>query len=552
MATVLGISALYHDAAAALVVDGRIEGALQQERLTRVKNDPGLPLDAARAVLGGRVPDRVVFYEDPFAKLERVLVHGLRTLPTGFGGLRRGLMGQLGSKLWVLDQLARGLGVPRDTVDFVPHHHSHAASAFFTSGFDEAAVLTVDGVGEWATTGLWHGRGSALQCLETLEFPHSLGLLYAAITAWLGFSVNEGEYKVMGLAAFGEPRFRDAFDALITRSPDGSFTLAADRFAYFTDPDRGFGPGLVEVLGPPRAPGTPWDLEGPAFQRCADIAATLQVVTEEALLGLARRVHSQTGASRLCLAGGVVLNAVANRRLQDEGPFEAVFVHPAAGDAGGALGAALLGAVDAGDGLAGGFTPFLGIDADVTRTRAVALELGLTVEATDADGIAAMLERGELVGLCSGRCEWGPRALGNRSLLANPLEAGTRDRINHAVKHREPFRPFAPAVSDRAFGDWFAGAPDAMTPYMTTVREVLRPDLLGAVTHVDGTARVQSVPPSDRMLAQVLERVPVVLNTSLNGAGEPICGTGVDALSFLLRHGIDALVVEDTVIRKPR
>lgn len=555
MAAVLGISCHYHDAAAALVVDGKIVAALQQERLSRVKDDPSLPLDAARAVLrcgGIERPDRIVYYEDPYTKIERILVHGVRTFPGSARALRHALAGQLGHKLWVLDALADGLAVPRSQVGFVPHHRSHAASAFFTSGWDDAAVLTVDGVGEWTTTALWHGRGSALTRLEGLDFPHSLGLLYAALTGWLGFEVNGGEYKVMGLAAYGRPVYREAFEALIQLAPDGSFTLDPARFGGFNDLQRGFGPGLIALLGEPRPPGRPWEADASDFQRWADVAATLQQVTEEAVLGLGRRVHEQTGCTRLCLAGGVALNAVANARLQAEGPFEQVYVHPAAGDAGAALGAALLGAIELGD-TPGPFQPFLGVLPDVGRTRDVAVALGLAVveHAEPAPVIAARLEAGELVGLCTGPCEWGPRALGNRSLLADPGSAATREQINRAVKHREPFRPFAPAVSSGAFSNWFAGEPDCMTPLMTTVRQVRRPDELGAVTHVDGTARVQSVEPSERLLSRVLTHLPVVLNTSLNGAGEPICGTGVDALSFFVRHGIDALFVEGLEIRKP-
>lgn len=558
MAAVLGVSCHYHDAAVALVVDGVPVAALQEERVSRVKHDPGLPLAAAREVLAlagleAEDLDRVVFYEDPYAKVERVLVQGVRGLPGSWRFLSRALVSQLSGRLGVLDALARGLGVPRARVGYVEHHESHAASAFYTSGWPEASVLTVDGVGEWATTSIWRGSTAGLQRLAQLELPHSLGLLYAAITGWLGFPVNGGECRVMGLASYGEARHREVFGKLVQAVDDGSFVLDPVPFGGFLDPERGYGDGLCSLLGDPRAPGRPWALDDDDFQHWADVAASLQATTEDLLLGLVRRAHALTGASRLCLAGGVALNAVANRRIAAEGPFAEVFVHPAAGDAGGALGAAFVGSVALGD-TPGRFTPFLGQPARAARTADVARALGLAVRTLEQPGstVAQALADGELVGVCTGRCEWGPRALGNRSLLGEASRAATRDRLNDRVKHREPFRPFAPAVRVDRFGELFEGEPDAMTPYMTTVRAVRRPEALAAVAHVDGTARVQSVDPGTGLLSDVLAAGSgVVLNTSLNGGGEPICGTGTDALSFFVRHRIDRLVVDDVEITRP-
>ena len=566
MAAVLGISGYYHDAAAALVVDGRVVAAMQEERFSRIKNDAGLPRRAAQACLaaGGLAAadlDQVVFYEQPFAKLERVLMSLLRTFPRSLRQFPRALAAQLGQKIWVLDQIAEMLDVPRDRVTATEHHRAHAASAFFVSPFARAAVLTVDGVGEATSTALWRGDGDRLDCVGRIEFPHSLGLLYAGLTAYLGFEVNEGEYKVMGLAAFGAPRFRDEFARLVQLHGDGSFELALDYFGHLADAELGFGPRLEALLGPRRPPGKPWDLEHSAEdRRYADIAATLQAVTEDALLALAREAGRRTGADALCLAGGVALNAVANARLRREAGFARVFVQPAAGDAGAALGAALLGALGRGDPRPAPLaSAALGTAISAAEAQALAEQLGLRWRRLDdvPAEVATRIAAGQLVAFCQGRFEWGPRALGQRSLLAAPSSPATRDRINRVVKRREPFRPFAPAVlADRA-GELFADAPSDLTPFMTTVCPVRaeRAAALGAVTHVDGTARVQTVAAGGALHA-VLDAVgdatgvPVVLNTSLNGPGEPIVAAATEAVAFLVAHPIDALIVEDLLLTR--
>ncbi|MES1182223.1 MAG: carbamoyltransferase N-terminal domain-containing protein [Myxococcales bacterium] len=570
MAAVLGISGLYHDAAAALVVDGVVIAAIQEERLSRIKNDLSLPRRAVAACLrqGGIRPeqlDAVVFYENPFRKLERVLGWLLRSYPASARHFPRALSAQLGDKLWVLDQVAELLGVARARVRGASHHLSHAASAFLVSPFAEAAILTVDGVGEEVTTALYRGRGGRIEPLLSLPYPHSLGLLYAALTAYLGFEVNEGEHKVMGLSALGTARYREPFEKLIQLHPDGSFDLSARYFAYEAGGELGYSPALERLLGPARKPGTPWCLEtSEEDRRYADVAATLQQVTEEALLSLARRAQRETGLSSLCLAGGVALNAVANRRLAREAGFERVFVQPAAGDAGGALGAALLGSMEAGDPRPAPMThAALGESPSVDEAVALARHLGLSAERLGAPArrLAELLLKDGIVGICSGAFEWGPRALGQRSLLALPARTETRERLNRLIKQREPFRPFAPTVLEARAADFFADAPSGLTPFMTTVCQVL-PEAragLAAVTHVDGTARVQTLAPGvaplfGAVLAE-LERetgVPIALNTSLNGPGEPIVAHAQDALGFLCAHAIDGLLIEDYLFRRPR
>ncbi len=567
MSAVLGISGEYHDAAAALVVDGEIVAAIQEERLSRIKNDPSLPLHAARACLAyakldAGALDRVVFYEQPIEKLERVLVSTLRTYPRALRQFPRAIGAQLGGKVWVMDRLAEGLGVPRKRVTACSHHRAHAASAFFASGYADAAVLTVDGDGESTSTALGHGRGRELTELGRIEYPHSLGLLYAGVTAYLGFEVNEGEYKVMGLAAYGQPARRDEFAKLISLHADGTFELGLRYFAYLADAELGFGPALEDLLGPRRPAARPWDLTTPEDRAYADIAATLQAVTEDALLGLAREAKRRTAVDRLCLAGGVALNAVANARLAREAGFARVFVQPAAGDAGGALGAAILGALELGDPKPSALgSAALGLPIDASAAAALAHELGLSVH-TLSDvprETAELVAAGKIVAFCQGRFEWGPRALGQRSILADPAAPESRERLNRAIKRREPFRPFAPAVlADRA-ADYFADAPSDLTPFMTTVCAILPTyaERLAGVRHVDGSARVQTVTDAAAPeLAAVLRALdtttglPIALNTSFNGAGEPIIANEIDALGFLASHPIDALVLADLLIAR--
>lgn len=568
MSAVLGISAYYHDSAAALIVDGKIVAAMQEERFSRRKNDAGLPRRAAEACLaeGGLAAadlDRIVFYENPFARLERVVMASLGAFPHSWRQFPAALRSQIGGKIWVLDGIARMLDVPRRLVTTVGHHESHAASAFFPSPFDDAAVLTVDGMGEDESTAIWHSKGTELRCLASIPYPHSIGLLYAAITAFLGFEVNEGEYKVMGLAAFGTPRFKDEFARLLRLGPDGSFELGLEYFAFHTDTNIAFSPHLERLLGPARRRGKPWDVAGDRGDRhFADIAASLQWITEEALLGLAREARRTTGSTNLCLAGGVALNCVANARLLRESGFRRLFVQPAAGDAGGALGAAILGSLALDGRRPEPMTSAaLGVAVSTERARALSGALGLAWREPDdvIDTAAGLVLDGKVGALARGRFEWGPRALGQRSIIAAPGDGATRDRINRIVKKREPFRPFAPAVLRDRAGEWFSAHDNDMTPYMTTTTDVIesRASELGAVRHVDGTARIQTVseqsaPDFFALLTSMAARgaPPVVLNTSLNGNGEPIVGCEADALAFFLSHAIDFMVVGDIILEK--
>jgi carbamoyltransferase len=591
MAAVLGVSAYYHDAAAALVVDGKLIAAIQEERLSRSKHDAALPLRAARACLAyaglpASALQRVVFYENPFAKLERVIVDRLRAVPRGLRGFGRALASQLGHKLWVLDQLAAALGVERSRVEHVDHHASHAASAYYATTFQDAAVLTLDGVGERVSTALWHGRGDALRCLLTQELPDSLGLLYAGLTAWLGFAVNSDEYKVMGLAAYGTPRHRDLLERVARIDPDGSLRVEPRYFDDFLDPDRAYGSALVDLLGPARAAGRPWSLaSAPAWaraagvdepptgvtadhsaaharddQRYADVAASLQAFTEDAVLALCRRARAETHSTRLCLAGGVAHNARLIGRLARESGFAELFVQPAAGDAGGALGAAWLGALRAGDRIERGLPGAdLGVPCDPARGAALADALGLRhrVLSDPVQTLAEQLGRGAVVGVMSGRCEWGPRALGQRSFLALPSSPAIAARINREIKQREPFRPLAPAVLASAAGTWFEPVPEPLARFMTATTAVheARREAIAGVVHVDGSARVQHVASDasggSALLAATLQAVgreqgiPMLLNTSLNVAGEPIASGAADGLDALVQSGADALLIED-------
>lgn len=560
MAAVLGVSAHYHDAAAALVVDGRIVAAQQEERLSRVKNDPSLPrmaIDACLALgdIEAAALDRVVFYENPYRKLERVMVGSFAAFPRGAGFFRRALRSQLGDKLWVLDQLAAHLGVKRERVSFVDHHQSHAASALDCAPFDDAVALTIDGVGEQESTAIWAPADGGPRRVASIDYPHSLGLFYAAITAYLGFRVNEGEFKVMGLSAYGTSRFDDEVKQLLQVAADGSFRLRTSAFDEHLRPDRAYGDELVQLLGPARESQRPWDLDGGEDRRFADVAASAQRALEEAVLALGRAAHERTGARHLALAGGVALNCSANARLLAEGPFERVFVQPAAGDAGGALGAALLGARSEGDAIDGRFDPALGVAADPDRAMAVARHLGLNADRVDDPEreAAERLAGGAIVAWVRGRSEWGPRALGQRSLLTRGDDVTLRDVLNRRIKGREAFRPFAPVVRDEHASALFEGAPNDMTPAMTTVCRAMDDSLPGC-THVDGTARVQTVGPEGALdgLLRAMEGhgQRALLNTSLNAAGEPLVAHVTDAIDFFVRRKPDVLYVEDVRITR--
>ena len=581
---VLGISAFFHDSAAALVVDGQVVAAAQEERFSRQKHDASLPVEAVafcleQAGLTIEDVDEVVFYEKPLRKFERLLVTQLRTFPRGLGQFVRSMGSWLGQRLWLKGQIAATLGCPASKILFCEHHMSHAASAWLCSGFDRATVVTADGVGEWATAGIYRGvcdaQGSRLELLQELHFPHSMGLLYSAITAYLGFRVNNGEYKVMGLASWGEPRFQEAFDQLCTVDDDGAITLDMRFFAFDRDPERSFTAALETLLGPARQPDSPLELPatpGTDAQRWADVAATLQALCEAWMLKVVAHAAELTGEGEaLCMAGGVALNSVANGRIATESGFEHVFVQPAAGDAGGALGAALyVSHVVHGEGRPTAMPhAFLGRAYEADAVEETLQTWRVRYERFESDDalaahVAERLDRGEVGGWFQGRFEWGPRSLGARSILADPRRPDMIDRVNRLVKLREGFRPFAPAVLADEAARWFDMLPperDHLTPWMLSVvpvREGAR-EALPAVTHVDGTARVQTVrEESNPRFAGLLRAfrdltgVGVLLNTSMNLKGEPMCSTPAEAYSVFERSGLDFLVLERCVVTRKR
>ncbi len=593
---ILGISAYYHDSAACLVVDGKVVAAAQEERFTRKKHDQAFPNHAIRYCLSelGCAPediDYVVFYDKPFLKFERLLETYLAYAPAGFKSFATALPVWLRDKLFQKSMIADALkdlwGKQIDWTErllFSEHHLSHAASAFFPSPFEEAAVLTMDGVGEWTTTSLAIGKGSSLMVEKEIHFPHSLGLLYSAITYYTGFKVNSGEYKVMGLAPYGEPKYAQLIkDHLIDIKEDGSFALDMSYFNYCT--------GLTmtnqkfDVLfgGPRRAE------ESPLTQREMDLAASIQAVTEEVVIKLAKGIAKSTGLKNLCLAGGVALNCVANGKLLRENVFENIWIQPAAGDAGGAVGAALgayylmLGGnrqVDTTlqDGMSGSYLGPRFEQADIEkRLAAVGAKFTNHSEEDMIELTAQALADGKAVGWHQGRMEFGPRSLGGRSILADSRSPTVQKLLNLKVKYRESFRPFAPSVLREDVSDWFEI--DVDSPYMLLVADVQKAkrkamteaenQLFGieklnvprsdipAVTHVDYSARVQTVhqqtnPKYHALITRYKEKTgcPVIVNTSFNVRGEPIVCTPEDAFRCLMGTEIEFLVVGNSIMRK--
>jgi carbamoyltransferase len=591
---ILGISAFYHDSAAALVVDGRIVAAVQEERFTRKKHDAAFPrhaiaycLEEAGTTLGAL--DAVVFYEKPFLKFERLLETYVAFAPRGFQSFRMAMPLWLKEKLFQKDLLRRELATFDAEFDwqrrllFAEHHLSHAASAFFPSPFIDAAVLTMDGVGEWTTTSMGRGHGNRLEIDREIHFPHSLGLLYSAFTYYTGFKVNSGEYKVMGLAPYGEPRFAQTIlDHLIDVKPDGSFRLDQSYFNYCT--------GLTMATDKFAA------LFGQPVRQASelltqfhmDIAASIQAVTDEVVLRLTRAIAQETGARQLCLAGGVALNCVANGKVKRDGKFDDIWIQPAAGDAGGAIGAALAAyhlfrdqprSVGNGiDGMAGSYLGPSYAQADIeARLTAAGAHFGRASDGDVIDITARALADGQAVGWMQGRMEFGPRALGARSILGDARSPTMQKMLNLKVKYRESFRPFAPSVLREDVADWFELADDS--PYMLLVAGV-KPErrramtaaeqaLFGidklnvprseipAATHVDYSARIQTVhrDTNPRYYALIerfkaLTGCPVLVNTSFNVRGEPIVNTPEDAFRCFMGSEIDLLVAGNCILRK--
>ena len=576
----LGISAGFHDSAAALVVDGEVVAAASEERFSRHKHDAAIPVQAAafcleQAGLSSEDLDQVVFYEKPLRKFDRILSSGLAHFPASLPMLTSALRTWLTDRLWLRGRLCRELNVAPEQLRFCEHHLSHAASTFLTSTARRAAVITVDGVGEWTTTAIHHattdGHRTQLTPLAELHYPHSIGLLYSAITAYLGFAVNDGEYKVMGLAAYGRPRFLDALGQMCTVNADASLELDLRYFAFHRHPTQSFAPAMEALLGPARRAGVA--LNAPPRtdedQRFADVAASLQHFTQTYLLALARRAHKLTGEDTLCLAGGVALNCVANGVIAEQGPFAHVHVHPAAGDAGGALGAALWAQHVLHDVPRAPNSPsvFLGKsweDKDVAQVlddchvpyQRFELQADLYAHA------AQRLAGGQVGALCQGRFEWGPRALGARSIVADARVADMKERINRKIKFREGFRPFAPAVLQHQHNRFFepgSGADAQPAQHMLTVRKVTDEGhaLLPAITHVDGSARVQCVtkaqhPHMHALLSSFhhLTGVGALLNTSLNLKDEPPAASPLEAYTVFARSDLDFMVLGNCVLAR--
>lgn len=585
---ILGISAYYHDSAACLVEDGVIRAAAQEERFSRKKHDPSFPVHAVQFCLkeGGLQPrdlDYVVFYDKPFVKFERIVESYLQYAPRGLRSFVKAIPLWVKEKLWIKEHIRQQLGGYEGPVLWGEHHASHAASAFYPSPFEAAAILTADGVGEWATASFGVGRGNQIELWKEIHFPHSLGLLYSAFTYYVGFKVNSGEYKLMGLAPYGEPKYKDKiYSELVDVKEDGSFQINMRYFDY--------GAGLCMINrrfeklfgGPSRKP------ESKLTQKDMDIARSIQEVTEEIMLKMARYVHRQTGMRNLCLAGGVALNCVANARILREGPFEQLWIQPAAGDAGGALGAALLvwhtylerprTVLGTKDRMQGAYLGPAYSDEEIRHfleeRRIPATRLP---ETEIPDRIADLIHMGKVIGWFQGRMEFGPRALGSRSILGDARSPVMQEMMNLKIKFRESFRPFAPSVLLEKTSEYFDFQGES--PYMQLVAEVraekrkplspeeerfkglaklrlIRSDI-PAVTHVDYSARLQTVseqtnPLYYRLIRRFDEKYgcPVIINTSFNVRGEPIVCTPEDAYQCFMHTNMDYLIMGPYLIEK--
>ena len=590
---ILGISCFYHDAAAALLMDGELIAASEEERFSRQKHDSGFPRLAVqfcleRAGIGIQDVDYVVFYEKPFVKFERILTTSLQVVPKSWKVFGDAMTTWLLDKLWVKNIIRHELGIPNEKILFSEHHLSHAASTFLCSPFDEAAILTVDGVGEWSTATMGVGKGNSIKLMREIRFPHSVGLLYSAFTAFLGFEVNEGEYKVMGMAPYGEPKYVDKVWKVVRLDDDGGFWLDMSYFCFHHSSTQTFNQKFVELFGEPRDPSWHFFTETSGYpsyfgdkpanfdemarrnQYYADIAASIQKVTEEIVLSMVRNLHQETGLDRICLAGGVALNSVANGRIIRETGIKEVYIQPAAGDGGGALGAALY-AHNLALGQPRKFVmkhAYWGQDFTNAEVNDFARTCGMPYETYDnedalLDAVVSELTGGHVIGWFQGRFEWGPRALGARSILADPRREEMKEIVNVKIKFREPFRPFAPSVLSGS-AERFFDLPSAEKHYPARFMLFVVPvkegqgQVIPAITHVDNSARLQAVHKSESPLYHsMIERfgqatgVPVVMNTSFNLKGEPSVTTPANAFSTFSRSGMDALVLGNCIVRKP-
>lgn len=593
---ILGLSCYYHDASVCLLKDGEIIAASAEERFTRIKHDFSFPVNAIQfclefAGISAKEIDYVVFNEKPFLKFERLIKTILSTYPRSLSLFQEATINWIGDKLWVKSSIEEKIGISKDKILFCQHHISHAASSFFCSPFSEAAILTCDGVGEWTTTALGYGKAdwgtkakNEIQFFEEIRFPHSLGLLYSVFTAFLGFEINEGEYKVMGMAGFGEPKYINKIHELINVGEDGSFRLNLKYFSYYYHTRASFNKNFEKLFGKPKSPKSrfvtsktslyddikvPGEDELKINQYYADIAASIQKFTEDVLIKIANYLHKKTGLKKLCLAGGTALNCVANFRILNETVFEEIFIQPSAGDGGAAMGAALyayhclgrnprrfilkhsyLGKMHPGDEI----KAFL--EKNNLKYRQADSEEKLINLAVDA------LLSGKVIGWFQGRAEWGPRALGNRSILADPRLEKMKDIVNIKIKFREPFRPFAPSVLAEKAAEYFEmGKTTKSHPlkFMLYTLPAKKRDLIPAVTHIDGTSRIQAVDQETNPLYyRLIEKffqvtgIPMLLNTSFNLKGEPIVNSPENAFNTYSNSGMDMLFLGNFILEKDK
>ena len=568
---ILGISCYYHDAAAALVIDGKIIAAGAEERWSRKKHDSGYPKLAIdfclkKAGITTCELDFIVFYEKPFLKFERLTLSFLETAPYARGSFVSAYKLWLKDKLWIKAILAKKLGVNTDKILFIGHHLSHAAATFYTSPFDSAAILTCDGVGEWTTTAWGRGKGTKIFLEKELRFPHSLGLLYSVFTQFLGFEINEGEFKVMGLAPYGEPIYKEKVEKLINQSVDGAFSLNMEYFSFHLSDKISYNEKFIKLFGVKPYPKSKSDEVKKIY---ADIAASVQEVLNDKLVIIAKNLHEKTGEKNLCYGGGVALNGVSNWEIFKKAGFDNLFIHPAAGDDGGALGAALY--------VYHNFfkkkrkknifsNAYLGEDLQEKEIKEFLEKDGIKSKKYSdkelVETVSNLLVKGKVVGWARGRFEWGPRALGNRSILADPRGKKMKDLVNKKIKFREAFRPFAPvSLFEKAEKYFEVGKDYNQQPleYMTMVVKVKDKwqEKLRATTHVDGSSRPQFIKRSKNPVYYDLVKkfgdktgVYVLLNTSFNLKGDPIVTTASQAYDTFMRSGIDALVLGNYLIKK--
>ncbi len=589
---ILGISCFYHESAACLLKNGLVVAASAEERFSRKKHDSEFPKEAVkfclqRAGIAATQVDFVVFYEKPFWKFTRILLSTLAFYPLAYRLFAKAMVTWLSDKLWVRSIIADELKIEPTKILFVPHHVSHAASSFYASEFEEAAILTFDGVGEWTTTTWGIGTGEKLKIEREIKFPHSLGLLYSVFTAFLGFEVNDGEYKVMGMAPYGRPRYLDKVRKLVKTYLDGSYSLNMQYFTYQHSAEHAYGEKFIELFGQPRPKEMHFFTKTSGFpsyfgkkptnfaklcdlnQKYADIAASIQAFCEEAILGLAINLYKKTRMENLCIAGGVGLNSVANGLLLKRGPFKRIFVQPAAGDDGGSLGAALY----AYHALLGKKRKFVQdhcyFGADFTepvieeflKKNKIKFRK-ITSEAKLVELLAGEIEKGKVIGFFAGRAEWGPRALGARSILADPRKEEMKEIVNTKIKFREPYRPFAPVVLAEKAGEYFELSGlnyQDLAKFMLGVFPVKRNKrkIIPAVTHVDGSGRLQIISKKQNERYYNLIKkfgqktgVYVLLNTSFNLKGEPIVNSPEDALRTFKSSGLDILALERYIVLK--